>query len=106
MIFEGFDSALPMRRYRCPKCGCVIRLRPQGFFRRHQTDTATIRRTLDQRVVGGRWPRGCVTNRARHWLAALRRNALAVLGLPALGDLIAAFDRLLDMGRVPVCRSV
>ena len=106
MIFEGFAQALQMRRYRCPKCGCVIRVRPEGFFSRHQSDVATIRRTLEHRIAAGRWPRGGVTNRARHWLAALKRHALAVWGLAALDDLMAAFDRLLAKGRVPVSRAV
>lgn len=106
MIFNGFDHPLHMRRYRCPQCGCIIRLRPKGFFARHQSDTATIRAALDHRLTKGHWPCGCVANRARHWLAALKRNAVALLNLPALNDLMAAFDRLVSMGRVPVRRTV
>jgi len=106
MIFNGFDRPLQMRRYRCPQCGCVIRLRPAGFFARHQSDAATIRAALGHRLTKGRWPCGCVANRARHWLAALKRNAAAIFGLPALHDLMAAFDRLLAMGCVPVARAV
>jgi hypothetical protein len=106
VIFQGFTGALYMRRYRCPACGCVIRLRPEGYFARHQSDTATIRDTLNQRQATGRWPCGCVANRARHWLAGLKRNALALLGLPAMADLMTAFDRLVCMGRVPVSRAV
>jgi len=106
MIFEGFATALKIRRYRCPMCGCIIRLRPRGYFTRHQSDTATIRAALSYRLATGRWPAGCVANRARHWLASLKRNALAVLGLPALADLMTAFDRLIELGRVPVSRAV
>jgi len=95
-----------MRRYRCPKCGCIIRLRPEGYFARHQSDTATIRGALSQQLATGCWPSGCVANRARHWLEALKRNALALLGLPAKADLMTAFDRLVSMGRVPVSRAV
>jgi len=105
-IIEGFAKALKIRRYRCPMCGCIIRLRPKGYFRRHQTDTVTIRRTLSHRLDKGRWPTGCIANRARHWLRALKRNALAVCGLAGLDDLMAAFDRLTDLGRVPVSRAV
>jgi hypothetical protein len=47
-----------------------------------------------------------VTSRARNWLRALKRQSLAVLGVPALADLIAAFDRLVNLGRVPVSRAV
>jgi len=106
MIFNGFERPLQMRRYRCPACGCVIRLRPKGFFARHQSDAATIRAALDHRLAKGCWPCGCIGSRARHWLAALKRNAVALFGLPALNDLMAAFDRLISMGRVPVRRAV
>lgn len=106
MIFAGFTHALRIRRYRCPCCSCIIRLRPTGYFKGHQSATATIRDTLATRMGTGFWPRGCVTNRARHWLRALKRHALAVLGVPALADLMAAFDQLLDLGRVPVSRAI
>lgn len=106
VIFTGFIRALRLRRYRCPSCGCIIRLRPKGFFSRHQSAAATIRDTLFARLDTGYWPRGCVTSRARNWLRALKRQSLAVLGVPALADLIAAFDRLVNLGRVPVSRAV
>jgi len=106
MIIEGFAKALEMRRYRCPMCGRLIRLRPTEYFPRHQTDKATIRRTLVHRLENNRWPMGCFTSRARHWLCALKRNVVAILGLPGLDDLMTAFDLLVSMGRVPVRRTI
>ena len=106
VIFTGFIHALRLRRYRCPCCGCIILLRPKGYFSRHQSAAAVIRATLTERLDTGNWPRGCVSSRARNWLRALKRQALAVLGVPALTDLIAAFDQLVNMGRVPVSRAV
>ena len=106
MIIEGFAAALKIRRYRCPMCGCIIRLRPKGYFIRHQSERAAIRRMLLHRLETGGWPIGCITNRARHWLAALKRNAMAVFGFEGLKDLMAAFDRLVELGRVPVSRTV
>jgi hypothetical protein len=101
--FEGYPAALPMRRYRCPACGCVIKCRPQGYFARFQTATATIRSHLAKRIATGRWP--CRASRQRHWLAALKRKALAYLGLDWLRSLVPAFDRLLQLHIVPVSRS-
>jgi hypothetical protein len=106
VIFARFAQALWIRRYRCPACGCIIRLRPKGYFTRHQSDIATIRKTLLTRLNSGCWPRNGVTSRAGHWLRALKRQVLAVLGVPAMADLIAAFDRLIVLGRVPVSRVV
>lgn len=67
---------------------------------------AVIRATLTTRLSTGHWPKDCATNRARNWLRALKHHALAVLGVPALTDLIGAFDRLLALGRVPVSRTI
>jgi hypothetical protein len=106
MIITGFAKALSMRRYRCPKCGCIIRVRPKGHFKHHQTGAAEIRLILAQRLSTGRWPPDCVTNRARHWLKALKRNVLAVFGLEMQNDPLTAFDRLIDLGRIPVSRAV
>ena len=107
MIFDGFGQALEMRRYRCPKCGCIVRVRPSGYLPHHQSPVVTIRAALSCRIRTGRWPPGYVTNRARHWLASLKRHAVAVWGImPGIDDLMVAFDRLVAMGRVPVSRAV
>jgi len=106
VCFAGFSHALYIRRYRCPVCGCVIRLRPKGYFARIQSAAADIRRILDFRIETGLWPENTVTNRCRHWLAALKRNAVIILGIGWSRHLMAAFDRLAAMGRVPVCRTI
>ena len=106
VCFAGFSHPLEFRRYRCPVCGCVIRLRPKGYFKRIQTAAAQIRSILDFRITTGLWPQGTITNRCRHWLAALKRNAVTILGIGWSRNLIAAFDRLAAMGRVPVCRTI
>jgi len=53
MIFDGFGQALQMRRYRCPKCGCIVRVRPSGYLPRHQSPVATIRAALSCRIRTG-----------------------------------------------------
>jgi hypothetical protein len=106
VIFAGFARALQIRRYRCPVCGCIIRLRPRGYFERIQTDIATIRSRLIQRLNTGRWPRGPHHNRSRHWLCALKQNSLALLGMAWRYRPAEAFDQLIGMGRVPVRRSL
>ena len=106
VCFAGFSNPLEFRRYRCPLCRCVIRLRPKGYFERIQTSAATIRSILDFRIMTGFWPQGTKTNRCRHWLSALKRNAVIILGIGWHRHLMAAFDRLSKMGRVPVCRTI
>jgi hypothetical protein len=106
VCFAGFSHPLKIRRYRCPLCGCVIRLRPKGYFPRIQTAEATIRRMLTCRIGTGYWPADATTNRCRHWLAALRRNAIVILGIAWRKDLMAAFNALCSMGRVPIRRTL
>jgi len=95
-----------MRRYRCPLCGCVIRLRPIGYFPRVQTAEQVVRRTLDFRIATGFWPVGTITNRCRHWLAVLKKNTIVILGIAWQKDLMAVFNELKRMGRVPICRTI
>lgn len=104
--FDGFCEGILLRRYRCPGCGCVIRLRPSGYFPRFQASIDTIRLCLSQRLTLGRWPPGLFRSRQRHWLRALRRRTIAYLGKIWSRGLMAAFDCLLRQGANPVSRSI
>jgi hypothetical protein len=84
----------------------MIRLRPKGYFPRIQTAEATVRRLLNCRIATGYWPAGTITNRCRHWLAALKKNAIVILGIAWKESLMAAFDELCSMGRVPIRRTI
>ena len=105
-FFDGHTESIMLRRYRCPVCGCVIKLKPNGYFRRFQATTEMIRFHIGQRLRTGRWPRGCGRSRCRHWLRALKRQTLTHLGMKWLGKLLEAFDRLIEMGKTPVSRAI
>lgn len=102
--FDGFDASLWLRRYRCPDCSCIIRMKPEGYFRRFQASTDTILDCLRQRLSGGRWNPDLSKSRQRHWLSALKRKTLAYFGLE--NDWIAAFFRLMNMNQIPVSRAI
>jgi hypothetical protein len=104
--FDGVADGVYLRRYRCPECGCVVRLRPTGYFARIQASIGTIRASLGQRLRRGRWPDGSSGSRQRHWLKALIRNSVAFLGNAWKSRLLEAFDRLLRLGVVPVSRAI
>ena len=104
--FDGCNRALLLRRYRCPVCGCVIKLKPKGYFRRFQATIESIRFHLAGRLKRGKWPGGCSRARCRHWLRALKRQTMAHLGIEWVRHLLQAFDRLIEMGKVPVSRSI
>ena len=104
--FDGFTAGVLLRRYRCPQCRCVIRLKPQGYFDRFQSSIATIRSTMCALLKKNRCPSGVCRTRQAHWLKALKRKASAYFGDPFQYHLLAAFDRLIDIGKIPVSRSI
>lgn len=104
--FDDLPAGVFLRRYRCPDCGCVIRLKPEGFFRRFQASIETIRSSLASRLSGGGYLARISANRQRHWLNGLARNVAAHLGNHWRGRLLDGFDRLMTCGYVPVAGSV
>ena len=104
--FDGFRDGLLLRRYRCPLCGCIVKLKPGGYFSRFQAPIATIRFSLSHRLRYGRWPPGLSRSRQGHWLRSLRRKILAYLGQGWKGRVLEGFDHLLSRGINPVSRSI
>lgn len=88
----------------------MITLRPLGYFRRIRSSVAAVREVLAHRLQQGRrrpaGTDGPSRPRWRHWLAHLRRQALAFWGWTEASGLLAAFDRLLAAGAVPVGRAI
>lgn len=105
--FDGFDVPLILRRYLCPRCGCVIRLRPEGYFSRFQASIEVIRSNLSHRIETGRWPPGGGSHRRKgHWFMALRRRVTAYLGNARASRLMESFDNFMNQGIIPVSRSI
>jgi len=105
-FFEGYKSPIPLKRWRCPQCGCVICYRPKAYFPRFQTPIQAIRSVISHRLQCGRWPSGFVRSRAGHWLRSLKKRVVARLGNTWLGGLLAAFDYFIRQGQTPVSRSI
>jgi hypothetical protein len=105
-LFDGFGMPLWLKRYRCPDCGCVFRLRPEGWFSRFQASVRTIRNSVVSKSENNEWPPGLSRSRQRHWTKALRRKMRARLGLDWNRSPADAFDRLLATGIVPVSRAI
>ncbi len=104
--FDGFASGLLLRRYRCPHCGCVIRLKPRGYFDRFQSPIETIRVAISGLVEKEPSHSGVSRTRQAHWFKALKRKATAYFGDPFRDHPLAAFDRLIEMGKIPVGRAI
>jgi hypothetical protein len=104
--FDGLKAGILLRRYRCPQCGCVIRLKPQGYFDRFQSTVDAIRSIICGLLKKDRCLSGVCRTRQAHWLKALKRKARAYFGDPFEHHLLSAFDRLIEMGKIPVSRSI
>ncbi len=105
-LFDGFSTALWLKRYRCPDCKCIIRMRPKSHFSRFQSSKETIRSALEHRVSHGKWPSNMTPPRMRHWMRNLKLQVKAHLTDMWKLGLLAGFDQLVNMGRVPVSSSI
>ncbi|MGD9212334.1 MAG: hypothetical protein PVI90_16250 [Desulfobacteraceae bacterium] len=102
--FDGFSQGLILRRFRCPDCRCLIRMKPKGYFPRFRAGIAKIRTCLSSRLFSGKWLKDLSGSRQRHWLAALKRKSAAFFSVNE--QLMNAFDRLIAMGQIPVSRAI
>jgi hypothetical protein len=98
VYFDQVTHVLYLRRYRCPDCNCIIRMKVVGYFTRFHATIQTIRCCLEYRLSCGRWLSALSKSRQRHWLAALKRKTMAMFG--AAQDLMAAFEHLITKGVV------
>ena len=104
--FDGCQEGVLLRRYRCVQCRCVMRLRPAAYWSRFQASIADIRASITHRLKTCRYLSCFSRTRQRHWLKALKRKAHAYLGEVLSKDLLSAFERLLELGKIPVSRSI
>jgi hypothetical protein len=72
--FQGFSSALWIKRFRCTACRAVIAFRPSDYWPRLQTSAEAIFRALLGRLESHCWPQGVSRQRAGHWLAGFLRS--------------------------------
>lgn len=103
---EAGSQSVLLKRYRCPECGVLIRLRPVGYWRRIQATIATVRRCVEGRLEKGRWPPGSNSARGRHWLGGLRRQVRTKLGMGYAERLAEGFSELVRRGVCAVSRTV
>ena len=103
--FDGFSDPFWLKRYRCPDCGKVIKLKPKGYFNKFQASIDTIRFSVIEKCYSGKWLPGILHSRQNHWFQALIRKTKAFFG-NLQSDLVAAFEKLKNKREVPVSRSI
>jgi hypothetical protein len=105
-LFDGYNQPLLLKLYRCPDCGCIIRLRPKGHFKRFQAQVETIRSSITLKSTSNRWLSCISRSRQGHWFRALKRRIKAYLTQTFVEGVVAGFDALLQLGQIPVSRSI
>ena len=105
-IFDGYDRPLLLKLYRCPDCGCVIRLRPGGYFKRFQAPIEIIRSSILCKSATNRWLAGIDRARQCHWFSALKKRITAYLTDTWCKGVVAGFDYLLKLDQIPVSRTI
>jgi hypothetical protein len=104
VFFDGCPDQVRLRRYRCPECRCIIRLRPAGYFKRFQASIHTIRSSIASLFCTGRRPVHLSRSRQDYWLRNLSRRICARFGLAWLDRLLEGFDSLIGAPDPPVSR--
>ena len=105
-IFDGYPQPLLLKLYRCPDCGCVMRLRPKGYFKRFQAPIETIRSSVACKSSMNRWLPGISRTRQRHWFNAVVKRIKAFLTDTWKRSIVDGFDYLLKQGQTPVSRTI
>ena len=105
-IFDGYSRPLLLKLYRCPDCGCVIRLRPEGYFKRFQAPVEIIRASILCKSACNRWLAGIDRCRQCHWFNALKKKVTAYLTDIWRKGVVAGFEYFLQRGQTPVSRAI
>ena len=105
-LFDGYQRPLLLKLYRCPDCGCVIRLRPAGYFKRFQAPVETIRSSIACKSTTNRWLSGISRSRQLHWFNALCKRIKVYLTDTWRQGVVVGFDYLLQLGQTPVSRCI
>ena len=104
--FDMFKEGLWLKRYRCPICGTIIKLRPKGYFPRFQSPIKTILKSVSLKESKDKWIEGISRSRQMHWIRALRRRVAAYWGNVCPYGLKGAFEYFVRKGVTAVSRTI
>ena len=104
--FDGFETVILLRRWRCPDCGVVYTVRPYGFWPRHHTPIHDVYQSICHRLRHGTWDRSLSLSRQRqdHWFQALKKNIQVQLGMTFRQRVLRGFHELIPLIQVPIIR--
>lgn len=72
--FDGFDSALWIKRFRCPDCRSVHTMRPSGYSGFVQASRLVVFLSLLMKILFGQWLPEIYSRRQRYWFTTFKRQ--------------------------------
>ena len=70
--FDGFDTPLWVKRFRCPDCRCVHTVRPSGYRPFIQAPCWVVALSLLIKILFGQWLSEVSTRRQRYWFSSFK----------------------------------
>lgn len=103
--FEGFETALWMKRWRCADCGGVHTMRPEGFWRRFRHSVVRIVKSLRGKISGGEWLGGLGREAQQYWWRGFGKQCVRE-GRNVFKKTLAALERLIEKGVMAATHSL
>jgi len=73
----GFAQQVLIRRYRCPQCGCVYTMKPQGQWRRFWAAApGKIIKSIRMKLTTGNWVAGMTRQRQQYWFNGFKKQCI------------------------------
>lgn len=72
--FDGFDSSLWIKRFRCPDCQAVHTMRPIGYSSRVQAPKIVVFLSLFVKILFEQWLSEICSRRQRYWLSTFKHQ--------------------------------
>ncbi len=104
--FDTYKEGICIKRFRCPECRAVIRIRPKGYFPRFQSPVKTILKSISLKESKNKWIKGISRSRQLHWIKGLYRRVCAVYGHTYPYSLTRALSDFLAIGIAGVSRAI
>jgi hypothetical protein len=92
--FDGFMEALWIKRWRCPLCGAVHTMRPEGYWRKFQATCTDIVKSLKGKIEHGRWLDKTSRQRQQYWWKGFKKQVVRLKGL-MVDSLVQELEQLL-----------
>ena len=76
--FDDFPEALPLKRYRCPRCRAVHTMRPDCFHSRFSANQFLLFFCILYKILKGHWSKIVSRQRQQYWYRGFEKQRVRV----------------------------